>query len=49
MILLTVIMLFVLTSALVLLVDSMAMGWVEKGQPDPFLDLDQVSMARARV
>jgi hypothetical protein len=49
MISLTVIFLFILASLLVLSVDSLAMGWVEKGQPDPFHNLDQVSMARLRV
>ena len=41
-------MLFVLAAVLVLSVDSLAMRWVEKGQPDPFLDLHHVSLARRR-
>ena len=41
-------MLFILAAVLVLSVDSLAMRWVEKGQPDPFLDLDHVSLARRR-
>jgi hypothetical protein len=45
---LTVTMLFALIAVLVLLVDSMAMHWVEGGQPDPFRDLDEVSLARLR-
>jgi hypothetical protein len=45
---LTVTMLLVLIAVLVLLVDSMAMQWVEGGQPDPFSDLDEVSLARLR-
>ncbi|MEO8518193.1 MAG: hypothetical protein ABI438_03365 [Dermatophilaceae bacterium] len=49
MILLTVGTLYVLTSVLVVSVDSMAMRWVEKGQSDPFRNLDDVSMARLRV
>lgn len=49
MILLTIGTLYVLTSFLVVSVDSMAMRWVEKGQSDPFRNLDDVSMARLRV
>jgi hypothetical protein len=45
---LIVTVLLVLIAVLVLLVDSMAMQWVEGGQPDPFRDLDEVSMARLR-
>lgn len=45
---LIVTVLLVLIAVLVLLVDSMAMQWVEGGQPDPFRDLDEVSLARLR-
>ena len=45
---LTLMMLFFLAAVLVLSADSLAMRWVEKGQPDPFVDLDQVSVARRR-
>jgi hypothetical protein len=45
---LIVAMLLVLIAALVMLVDSMAMQWVEGGQLDPFRDLDEVSLARLR-
>ena len=44
----TVIMLYFLAAALVLSFDSLAMRWVEKGQPDPFHNLDRVSLARRR-
>jgi len=47
-IMLTVGILFCLVAALVLTVDSMAMRWVEGGQPDPFQGLDQVPPARRR-
>ncbi|MEP7034096.1 MAG: hypothetical protein ABI662_02175 [Dermatophilaceae bacterium] len=39
---------FFLAAALVLSVDSLATRWVEKGQPDPFQDLERVSLARLR-
>ena len=39
---------FMLIAALVLVVDSMAMQWVDRGQPDPFDNLDRVPMARRR-
>jgi len=45
---LIVMVLLVLIAVLVVLVDSMAMHWVEGGQPDPFRDLDEVSLARLR-
>lgn len=45
---LTLMMWFFLAAVLVLSVDSLAMRWVEKGQPDPFHNLDRVSMARRR-
>jgi len=45
---LIVMVLLVLIAVLVVLVDSMAMQWVERGQPDPFRDLDEVSLARLR-
>ena len=45
---LIVTVLLVLIAVLVVLIDSMAMQWVEGGQPDPFRDLDEVSLARLR-
>lgn len=45
---LTVMMWYVLAAVLVLSVDSLAMRWVEKGQPDPFHSLDRVALARRR-
>ena len=44
----TLIMWFFMAAVVVLSVDSLAMGWVEKGQPDPFRNLDRVSLARRR-
>jgi hypothetical protein len=47
-IVLTVAILFALLAALVLTVDSMAMAWIEGGQPDPFQGPDQVPPAQRR-
>lgn len=45
---LTLMMWFVLAAVVVLAVDSLAMRWVEGGQPDPFRNLDRVTVARRR-
>jgi len=39
---------FFLAAVVVLTVDSLAMRWVENGQPDPFHNLDRVALARRR-
>jgi hypothetical protein len=44
----TLMMWFFLAAVVVLTVDSLAMRWVEKGQADPFHNLDRVAMARLR-
>ena len=44
----TLLMWFFLAAVVVLAVDSLAMRWVEKGQPDPFHNLDRVSLATRR-
>jgi hypothetical protein len=41
-------MMFFLAAVVVLTVDSLAMRWVENGQPDPFHNLDRVALARRR-
>jgi len=41
-------MMFFLAAVVVLAVDSLAMRWVENGQPDPFHNLDGVALARRR-
>jgi hypothetical protein len=41
-------MVFFLAAVVVLSVDSLAMRWVENGQPDPFHNLDRVALARRR-
>jgi hypothetical protein len=41
-------MIFFVAAVVVLTVDSLAMRWVENGQPDPFHNLDRVALARRR-